>query len=122
MKQKTRPPEEYLDCIEACQECVVACEHCATACLHEDNIPMMARCIELDRICAEHCSFAAREMARNSPFAEQVCRVCAQVCETCGEECAKHDKDHCRECAEACRACAESCRDMSAAATPSSRH
>ena len=92
-----------------------ACEHCATACLHEENIKMMARCIELDRSCADACSFASREMARDSEFAERVCQLCAEFCDACGEECAKHKMDHCQMCAEACRRCAEACREMSVA-------
>lgn len=94
-----------------------ACEHCATACLNEKEVAMMTRCIELDRSCADMCSFAAREMARGSEFAEQVCQLCAEICAACGEECGKHRMDHCQECAEACQACAEACRHMAGTAT-----
>ena len=92
-----------------------ACEHCATSCLKEKDVKMMARCIELDRSCADACSWAMREMSRDSQFAERVCAVCADICDACGEECAKHKMGHCRECAEACRACAEACREMAGA-------
>lgn len=92
-----------------------ACEHCATACLHEKDVKMMARCIELDRSCADACSWAMREMSRDSQFAERVCQLCAEICDACGEECAKHKMDHCQECAEACRSCAEACREMAGA-------
>lgn len=107
--------EKYQHCIDACQACVVACEHCATACLHEDDVKMMARCIELDRSCADICSLAVREMARDSRLAERVCQLCAEICEECGDECAKHKKDHCQECAEVCHRCAEACREMAGA-------
>jgi hypothetical protein len=92
-----------------------ACEHCATECLHEKDVKMMARCIELDRSCADICSFASREMARDSAFAPAVCQLCAEVCDACGDECAKHAMAHCQQCAEACRKCAELCRAMVAA-------
>jgi hypothetical protein len=41
--------EKYQSCIDTCNECTVSCEHCATECLHEQDVKMMARCIELDR-------------------------------------------------------------------------
>jgi hypothetical protein len=97
---------------------MIACEHCATSCLHEKDIKMMARCIELDRSCADLCALAEREMARGSQFAERVCQLCAEVCDACGEECGKHDADHCQKCAEACRRCAEACRHMAAVSHP----
>ncbi|HEU5081079.1 MAG TPA: four-helix bundle copper-binding protein [Opitutaceae bacterium] len=105
--------EKYESCIEACHDCAVACEHCATACLKEQDVKMMARCIALDRSCADICSLAEREMARGSELAAEVCRLCAEICQRCGDECAKHKMDHCQECAEACRNCAEECRAMS---------
>jgi hypothetical protein len=101
-------------CIDACQNCVVACESCATACLNEDDVEMMARCIMLDRSCADMCSFAVREMARSSEFAEAVCLLCADFCQACGDECAQHQMEHCQQCANACRACADACREMAA--------
>lgn len=105
-------PEAYEACIEACHQCLEACEQCATACLREDDVKMMARCIQLDRSCADVCSLAMREMARGSEFADRVCQLCAAVCDACGEECAKHAMDHCQDCAEACRACADACREI----------
>ncbi|MES2694980.1 MAG: four-helix bundle copper-binding protein [Verrucomicrobiota bacterium] len=99
-------------CIEACQACVTACEQCASACLREEEVKMMRRGIELDRSCAYICEFAAHEMARESPFAEKACRLCAEICEACAMECGKHPHEHCQACAEACRRCAEACRAM----------
>ncbi|PTY08116.1 four-helix bundle copper-binding protein [Opitutaceae bacterium EW11] len=104
--------EKYEPCIEACEICAAECEHCATACLGEENVKMMARCIQLDRTCADVCSLAAREMARGSEFAERICGLCAEICEACAAECAKHQADHCQRCAQACRDCAEECRNM----------
>ena len=107
--------EKYQDCIEACHQCAIECEHCATACLHEDNVKTMARCIELDRSCADICAVAEREMARGSDFVERVCQLCAEICNVCGAECAKHKVDHCQRCAEACRKCTDACREMAGA-------
>ena len=76
---------------------------------------MMARCIELDRDCADICRFAAALMARGSEEAEHICEHCAEVCRRCAEECRKHKMDHCQECAEACERCAEECERMAGA-------
>jgi len=46
---------QLLDCIDASLICAVTCQQCASACLREENVAMMARCIELDRECAEAC-------------------------------------------------------------------
>ena len=39
----------YQACIQACSNCALVCETCAASCLREDDVKMMARCIELDR-------------------------------------------------------------------------
>ncbi len=107
-------PQTYQSCIEACQACVITCEHCASSCLREQDVKAMARCIALDRSCADICSFAVREMARGSDFAAKVCAVCAEVCQACGDECGNHQHQHCQDCAKACHSCAEECRRMAA--------
>lgn len=106
----------YHRCLEACLECLVACEMCSDACLDEADVKMLARCIRLDRDCAEACAAAARVMARGGPLAKEFCRACAAACDACAAECEKHAShhDHCRVCAEACRRCAEECRRMAA--------
>lgn len=111
--------EKFKSCIDACNACAAECDHCATSCLEEDDVKMMARCIQLDRYCADICRLASAFMARagnfnDEKYARQICGLCAQVCEDCGEECDKHDADHCKRCAEACRKCAKECRSMAA--------
>lgn len=106
--------EKYQSCIDACYECAAACDHCATACLNEDDVKAMARCVALDIDCAQACRTAAASMARDSEFAQQICKLCADICEACGKECAQHKYDHCQECARACETCAEECRKMAA--------
>jgi hypothetical protein len=107
--------QSYRACLEACAECLVACEMCSDACL-DDDPTMMARCIRLDRDCADACATALRAMARNGPLAKELCRVCAVACDACAAECERHAKlyAHCRLCADACRRCAEACRAMAA--------
>ncbi len=107
--------ERFHACIEACVECLVACEMCSDACLDEENAKEMARCIRLDRDCADACAAAVRTMARGGPMAAEACRACAAACDACAEECERHTHhEHCRICAEACRRCAEECRRMAA--------
>lgn len=51
----------------------------------------------LDRECADICTLAVKSMQSNSPFASQICQLCAEICEACGNACKKHDHhEHCR--------------------------
>jgi len=60
----------FNSCIQACSNCALVCEACASACLREENVQAMARCIELDRDCADMCALAARLMSRQSELAK----------------------------------------------------
>lgn len=100
--------------IDALQECILACEHCATACLQEEDVKMMARCIMLDRDCADICRLTMTLLARGSEHGKHLLRECMEVCEACAAECAKHQHDHCQQCAEACRRCVEACQSLAA--------
>lgn len=92
--------------------CALTCEECETACLNEDNITMMARCIELDRDCADICLQAARLVQRESEIVEDYLLVCGKMCRMCAEECRKHNNEHCKRCADVCEACAEACENI----------
>jgi len=110
--------EKFATCIDACLECANECEHCATACLNEKDVAHMAKCIEIERYCADLCRMSAAFMARSSEatehYAKELCALCAHVCEDCAKECDKHsDMEHCKACAEACRECAKACKEMS---------
>jgi hypothetical protein len=106
----------YQSCIDACLRCAAICNHCASSCTKEDDVKMMADCIQLDMECAAMCYAAAQLMSLGSDRAMDVCRICAEMCEACGEECGKHQNEHCQECARMCQQCAEECRHMSSAA------
>ena len=97
--------------LNALHACIAACEHCATACLGEQDVKMMARCIQLDRDCADICALTARFVARGSEHAAHLLKECAEICKACGDECAKHSHmQHCQECADACKRCEAACR------------
>jgi hypothetical protein len=104
----------YKACIEACLKCAAICNHCSSACLQEEDVKMMARCIQLDMECAALCYAAAQVMSLGGNSAKELCRICMDACIACAEECDKHAPHmrHCKECAEACRTCAEECRKM----------
>ena len=106
---------EYAGCIEACHACAAACNVCAAACLREEDVAMMATCIETDLDCAQICWLTALLMERNSPHAKELCRICVEVCDLCADICAAHEHDHCQECASACCRCADQCRTVLAA-------
>lgn len=109
--------EKFNVCIDACNDCAAACEHCATACAHEVDALAQAKCIELDRYCADMCRTAAAFMARSDEhtldFVKKFCKLCEEICTSCAIECEKHSHiDHCKKCAEACRKCAVECANM----------
>lgn len=105
---------KYKACIEACLQCASACDYCASACLKEEDIKMMATCIQLDMECSALCYTAAKVMSINGTMAKELCRICAEMCEKCGAECGKHKHEHCQHCAEMCKKCADECRKMAA--------
>jgi len=102
----------YKNCIEACLKCAAICNHCASSCTEEEDVKMMAKCIQLDTECAALCYAAAQLMSLGSEKAKEICLLCAALCEQCGAECGKHQMEHCIECSQACKLCAEECRKM----------
>ena len=57
---------EYKNCIDACLRCAAICNHCASSCTQEEDVKMMARCIQLDMECAAICYAAAQLMSLGS--------------------------------------------------------
>jgi hypothetical protein len=80
----------------------------------EDDVKMMAKCIQLDMECSALCIATAQLMSLGSKHAKIICRYCAELCEACSNECKNHQTDHCKECSEICKQCAEECRKMAA--------
>ena len=90
--------------------CAIACESCETACLNEDNITLLARCIELTRDCADICMLGSRMVQRESEIEEEYLKLTAAMCAMCADECRKHNNEHCKACADECDACVEACQ------------
>lgn len=105
--------QDYKLCIDACLACASTCNYCASSCTKEEDVKMMAKCIQTDMECAAICYAAAQLMSLGSDKSKEICRLCAEICDQCAAECEKHSHhDHCRECAEACKKCADECRKM----------
>lgn len=45
----------YKVCTDACLTCAAICNHCASACTKEEDVNMMANCIQPDMECAAAC-------------------------------------------------------------------
>ncbi|MGZ5243680.1 MAG: four-helix bundle copper-binding protein [Bacteroidia bacterium] len=102
--------QENQQLIQTLIDCANECNHCYHACLQEQDVKMMARCIMLDRDCADICMMTAKMLASGSELSAQMLRLCAEACDACGAECAKHEHEHCQRCAESCKKCADACR------------
>jgi len=96
--------------VQTLLECATACEECAAACLDEEDVKHMARCIELDRDCADVCFTGAKLLLRDSNIAHKFLAICQEACRMCAEECSLHSHEHCQRCAEACRRCEQACQ------------
>jgi hypothetical protein len=95
--------------VEVLLACAAECNRCMAECLNEEDVSMMARCIELNVDCADICTTTAGFVARNSESTDTLLEICAEVCRACGEECSKHESEHCRDCADLCMECADAC-------------
>ena len=102
-------PEQYADCIAACQECLIDCQACLAAMATKESMNDCPRCC-VD--CVDACLIAVKFMASDSKYAKQYCSLCADICDWCAAQCAEHDHAHCQKCAESSRKCAEACRAM----------
>lgn len=111
-RKTMRDYHEYKSCIDACLRCASICNHCAICCTEDEDVQMMAKCIQLDMECAEICYASAKLMSLGSDRAKDICLICADVCNECANECSKHDNEHCRECSRTCRNCSEQCLKM----------
>ncbi len=104
MHEKNKP------LIQTLKDCSAECNHCYSACLQEDDVKMMAKCIQLDRNCADICDMTASWLASGSELSDKLKKLCSEVCNACAEECEKHSHEHCKRCAEMCRKCSEACK------------
>jgi len=103
---------EYKDIIELCLRCAAICQHCASSCTKEEDVKMMADCIQLDMECETLCIATAKLLSLGSRHGAALAAICADACDACAKECEQHDNKHCRECAAICKECAAACRRL----------
>ena len=104
--------KRILELAEQLGVCQIMCNWCFYSCLKEPDVAMMAKCIKLDKECAEICGLALSQIASQSVFTKEVLKLCINACEECAAECRKHDNYHCRACAATCEQCAEACKSF----------
>ncbi|MCS1350822.1 four-helix bundle copper-binding protein [Mechercharimyces sp. CAU 1602] len=104
--------ETVQQCIDACLNCAQSCRICLTACLHEPDVANRIECIRTLQDCIDICDSAVRFMTANSPYAMQVCDLCATICSACAQQCTQMQDEHCQMCATHCQECADACRSM----------
>ncbi|AIQ30351.1 MULTISPECIES: four-helix bundle copper-binding protein [Paenibacillus] len=106
---------QYQECIDACMKCMDACNYSYVSSLKEYDLAALRETIQLDRECADMCSFAIQAMTRQSPFVVEILRLCADICERCADASSRHEHIHCQKCIDACRSAAMACRLVSGA-------
>ncbi|WP_340023978.1 four-helix bundle copper-binding protein [Paenibacillus sp. FSL K6-1096] len=106
---------QYQECIDACLKCMDACNYSYVSSLKEYNLADLRESIQLDRECADICSFAVQAMTRRSPFVAEILRLCAEICDRCADASSRHEHTHCQDCIDACRNAAMACRLVSEA-------
>jgi hypothetical protein len=106
---------QYQECIDACMKCMDACNYSYVSSLKEYDLAALRESIQLDRECADICSFAIQAMSRQSPFVVEILRLCADICERCADASSRHGLIHCQKCIDACRSAAMACRLVSGA-------
>jgi hypothetical protein len=97
--------------INKLNECATECNRCFASCLEEEDVSMMARCIELDIDCSEICNLTSSFLSRDSESSSTLLALCGEICRACADECAKHEVDHCQRCAKVCNECAKMCEE-----------
>ena len=107
-------PREYEECISDCFSCYEQCTVCLSHCMSMGGEHVEAKHLSLMMECAQLCSTSASFMQFNSPFAIELCQVCAKVCDACASSCDEVDPEDpvMQECSAMCRQCADSCRNM----------
>ncbi len=108
---------EMQQCIEDCGDCASTCAQTSHHCLHMGGEHAAPEHQGILRDCAQLCGVAVGFMARSSPRAAEICRMCAETCIECAADCDRlaNGDPTMQRCAEVCRQCAKSCEHMASA-------
>ena len=110
--------DEMQKCIQLCRDCHAMCIQTIAHCLKLGGRHAAPDHIRLFEDCAQMCATAADYMVRESPFHNQVCRLCSDLCKQCAKDCEQiaGDDQMVKQCIDMCRKCAGSCERMSSKA------
>ncbi len=102
------------ECIDKLLECYKASGLCLKHCLSMGGAHTAESHLSALIECEEMCQTAVDFLVADSPFAYELCDICARVCDSCAESCAKIDENDLpmKECIKACYECAQACRMM----------
>lgn len=104
-------------CMEVCRTCHEVCLSMAMVhCLELGGRHIEPEHFRLMMSCAWLCDTMADFIASQSPFAEQLARLCAEVCEACADSC--EEVGQMADCVQACRQVVQQCRHVSGGAMP----
>lgn len=106
--------EKMQQCIKDCTTCYQVCIQTVQHCLKLGGDHAAPDHIRLLLDCSDLCKTSIDLMLRQSPYAHQLCDLCAAVCEACAADCEDMmgSDEAMKACAQACRDCARSCRAM----------
>jgi len=104
--------EQYEQLLEVAHECMVACNYSYDQSFKKGDVQMLANCIQLNRECADICSYLEQAISRGSAYVLELATLSATICEACAEECEKHNDDYHQQCAIASTNCAKVCRSI----------
>jgi len=105
----------HMTILKNIHHCEVNCEHMTTFLKRLPDIQARTIQLQLLRDCADICSLAIKFIARNSPFAKQIAKMCASICDVCGNECLRFPDQESQHCAQICLNCARECRTFAMA-------
>jgi hypothetical protein len=114
MEGESHTNEDMSKCIQLCRDCNTMCTQTIAHCLKLGGRHAAPDHIRLLADCAQLCAVSADYMVRESPFHNQVCRLCSELCKQCAKDC-EHvagDDQMIKQCIEMCRKCAGSCERM----------
>src|SRR5215203_5132272 len=79
--------DEMRKCIQLCRDCHAMCTQTIAHCLKLGGRHATPDHIRLMVDCAQMCATSADYMLRESPFHDQICRLCSELCKQCGKDC-----------------------------------
>ena len=94
------------DVVNAADACSASGVRCLSHCLvsFQEGDTTLATCARKVNEMISLCDALSAQAAGNSPYVDDLAKVCRTACADCEKECRKHEDDHieCKDCADAC--------------------